>query len=138
MEEALDELLAAIGSGADFVDSFRRARRLAAEHYREENALFRELAQHLPGPADKMTEEDFVVTVVHGCSWNMLATAAKVSTVKIQRRVVNFHVPGLMITRLTSSLRLARWPDKIPPLMSRPITLFTGQWADLPLAELLP
>ena len=25
-----------------------------------------------------------------------------------------------------------------PPLMSRPVTLFTGQWADLSLAELLP
>jgi sugar phosphate isomerase/epimerase len=39
--------------------------------------------------------------------------------------------------RLTSPLRLAKF---VQPkyFMSRPVTLFTGQWADLSLAELLP
>lgn len=57
MEAALDELLAAIGGGADFAGAFRRAHRLAAEHYRAEDEFFAELAARLPGPAAKMTAQ---------------------------------------------------------------------------------
>src|ERR1035441_10879750 len=40
--------------------------------------------------------------------------------------------------RLTCPRNLARLLDKIHHTMPRPITLFTGQWADLSLAELAP
>jgi hypothetical protein len=39
---------------------------------------------------------------------------------------------------LTWPFRLAKLPEQKSPLMSRPVTLFTGQWADLSLAELTP
>jgi hemerythrin-like domain-containing protein len=57
MEETLDELLAAIHRGDGFVEPFRRAHRLASEHYRAEEALLRELARYLPGPAAKMAAQ---------------------------------------------------------------------------------
>src|SRR5580693_8454206 len=44
-----------------------------------------------------------------------------------------------VLNRLTSRRGLAESSGQlIPKIMPRPVTLFTGQWADLPLAELLP
>src|SRR3984885_1953559 len=49
------------------------------------------------------------------------------------------HFPTQSLNRLTSRRCLAKSPDLlIPKFMPRPVTLFTGQWADPPLAKLLP
>ncbi|MGA2197888.1 MAG: hemerythrin domain-containing protein [Bryobacteraceae bacterium] len=57
MEQHLDDLLFAIEANAQFLNSFRKAHRLAAEHYRAEEELLREIVRHEAALAEKMAAQ---------------------------------------------------------------------------------
>jgi ribosomal protein L9 len=57
MEQSLDDLLSAIRAHAGFLESFRKAHRLAAEHYRAEEGLLAEIARHEAPLAEKMAAQ---------------------------------------------------------------------------------
>jgi hypothetical protein len=57
MERHLDDLLSAIETNAGFLESFRKAHSLAAEHYRAEEELLREIAWHEAAVAEKMAAQ---------------------------------------------------------------------------------
>ena len=62
----------------------------------------------------------------------MLPTGAKLSTAKIAKRASRILFPALNHA-LDLTVRLGKIAaTNTSPLMSRPVTLFTGQWADLP------
>jgi len=57
IEQHLDNLLSAIEGNAGFLESFRKAHSLAAEHYRAEEELLREVARHDGALAEKMAAQ---------------------------------------------------------------------------------
>ena len=57
MEQHLDDLLCAIEANTHFLESFRKAHKLAAEHYRAEEELLREIARHGAALAKKMAAQ---------------------------------------------------------------------------------
>jgi len=57
LEQLLDNLLSAIETEAGFLEPFRTARSLAAEHYRAEALLLAEIARHDAALAEKMTAQ---------------------------------------------------------------------------------
>lgn len=57
LEEHLDALMAAIRSGNDLVASFRRAARLAAAHYRNEEPFLEGLGRYEPALAAKIAAQ---------------------------------------------------------------------------------
>ena len=54
IEVRLDDLGAALGSRADWVEQFRAAYAAATSHYEREDVFFRSLLRQLPGPLNKM------------------------------------------------------------------------------------
>ena len=57
MEQRLDDLLSAIEASAGFLESFRKAHRLAEEHYRAEEELLAGIARHDAVLAEKMAAQ---------------------------------------------------------------------------------
>src|ERR1017187_1420904 len=57
---------------------------------------------------------------------------------KTVSRVLTTHCLRKLNHALDLTARLGNIAGQITLPMSRPVTLFTGQWADLPLAELAP
>ena len=57
MEQLLDDLLSAIETDAGFLESFRKAHSLAAEHYRAEEGLLAEIARHEGALAKKIAAQ---------------------------------------------------------------------------------
>ncbi len=88
MEPSLDDLLAAIEAGAAFLESFRKAHRLAAEHYRAEEALLAEIARCHAALAEKMAAQHAEALEIAAALEEAMAAGQTGDALRLARR---FH-----------------------------------------------
>jgi hemerythrin-like domain-containing protein len=88
MEQFLDDLLSSTEANADFLESFRKAHSLAAEHYRVEDGLLQEIARHEAALAEKMTAQHAEALELAAALEEAVATGQTGDALRLARR---FH-----------------------------------------------
>jgi hemerythrin-like domain-containing protein len=88
MEQHLDDLLSAIEASADFLESFRKACGLAAEHYRAEEELLAEIARREAALAEKMAAQHAEALEMAACLEEAVAAGQASDALRLARR---FH-----------------------------------------------
>ena len=88
MEQHLDDLLSAIEASADFLESFRKAYGLAAEHYHAEEELLAEIARREAALAEKMAAQHAEALEMAACLEEAVAAGQASDALRLARR---FH-----------------------------------------------